>query len=180
MHTLDWEKSNNQNRNGQKLQSVVWACDLRVGNELSGRWTWECGEKRSVVDYILVSKEVNVHRMIIEDEGAVELGSDHNLIWCVIGQSKAEKVIQEERYKWKVDGRQEWEEYQHAVQEFLDWEEKLEDLAESSEKERWVEGVWELWKAKVIKAAEKEIGNKKVNEHSKDVGTVCRGMEVQL
>ena len=58
--------------------------------------------------------------------------------------------------------------YQHAVQEeFLDWEEKLENLAESSEKEGWVEGGWELWKAKVIKAAEKGIGKKKVNEHSK-------------
>ena len=66
-------------RNGQKLLNVVWACDLRVGNELSeciGRWTWGCGEKRSVVDYILVSREVNVHRMIIEDEGAMELGSE--------------------------------------------------------------------------------------------------------
>ena len=50
--------------------------------------------------------EVNVHRMVIENEGIVELGSDHNLIWCVVGQSKEEKVIQEERYKWKVDGRQ--------------------------------------------------------------------------
>ena len=36
----------------------------------------------------------------------------------------------------------------------------------SSEKEM-VEGVWQLWKAKVIKAAEKGIGKKKVNEHSK-------------
>ena len=121
-----------------------------------------------MVDYVLVSREVNGHRMIVEDEGAVELVSDHNLVWCVIGQSKAEKVTQEEQYKWKVDDRQEWEEYQHAVQEeFLDWEEKLEDLAESSEKERWVEGVWELWKTKVIKAAEKGIGKKKVNKHSK-------------
>ena len=63
----------------EKTADVVWACDLRVGNELSeciGRWTWECGEKRSVVDYILVSREVNVHRMIIEDEEAVELGSE--------------------------------------------------------------------------------------------------------
>ena len=78
-------------------------------------------------------------------------------------------MIQEERYKWKVDGKQDWEEYQHAVQEeFLDWEEKLEELAESREKERWVEGVWELWKAKIlIKAAKRGIRNKKVNEHSK-------------
>ena len=49
----------------------------------------------------------------------------------------------------------------------MDWEEKLENLAVSSEKERWVEGVWQLWKAKVIKAVEKGIGKKKVNEHSK-------------
>ena len=61
-------------------------------------------------------------------------------------------MIQEGRYKWKVGGRQEREEYQHAVQEdFLDWEEKLEDLAESSDNERWVKSVWELWKAKVKK-----------------------------
>ena len=65
------------NKNGQKLVNFVWACDLRVGNEhpeCTGRWTWECGEKRSVVDYVLVAREVNVHRMVIEDEGAVELG----------------------------------------------------------------------------------------------------------
>ena len=37
---------------GFSIADVVWACDLRVGNELSeciGRWTWECGEKRSMV-----------------------------------------------------------------------------------------------------------------------------------
>ena len=48
-------------------------------------------------------------------------------------------MIQEERYKWKVDGRQDWEEYQHGVQEeFLDWEDKLKELAESKENEKWV------------------------------------------
>ena len=35
-----------------------------------------------MVDYILVSREVSVYKMIIEDKGAVELGSDHNLILC--------------------------------------------------------------------------------------------------
>ena len=29
-----------------------------------------------MVDYIQVSREVNVHRMIMEDEGAVKLGSE--------------------------------------------------------------------------------------------------------
>ena len=61
---------------------------------------------------------------------------------CIVGQPKAEEVIQEERYKWKVDGSQDWEIYQQALQaEFSDWEEKLKDLAESKEQESWVEGV---------------------------------------
>lgn len=65
-----------------------------------------------------------------------------------------------------MDGKQDWEEYQHAVQEeFLDWEEKLEKLAGSRENERWLEGVWKVWKA-----AEMGIGKKEVNEHSKGGG----------
>ena len=70
---------------------LVWACDLRVMSSLhecTRRWD---GEKRSVVDYILVSGEVNLHRMVIENEGAMELGSDHNLIWCLVRQSKKRK-----------------------------------------------------------------------------------------
>lgn len=31
-----------------------------------------------------------------------------------MGQPKAEEVIQEERYKWEVDGSQDWE-YYHAT-----------------------------------------------------------------
>ena len=30
--------------------NVVWVCDMKVRNELSectGRWTWECAEKKS-------------------------------------------------------------------------------------------------------------------------------------
>lgn len=82
MHILDLEMSNLQTWNGQRLVNLVWSCDLMVGNELSecrGRWTRECGEKRSMTDYILLSRSARVHRMVIEDEGAEELGSDHNL-----------------------------------------------------------------------------------------------------
>ena len=113
--------------------------------------------------------------MVIEDEGETELGSDHNLMWCVVRHEKAEKVTQEERYKWKVDGRQDWEDYQQAVQEeFSDWEEKLRELAKSREQERWVEGAWELWKAKMFKAADRRIGKKKVTERSKGCMVVNR------
>ena len=45
-----------------------------ISNELpvcKGRWTWECGDKKSVIDYMLFPQE---HRhelveMIVEDKG---------------------------------------------------------------------------------------------------------------
>ena len=40
----------------------------------------------------------------MEDEGVMELTSDHNLIQCVIGEAKATRVVQ--KYKWRVDGIQ--------------------------------------------------------------------------
>jgi len=60
------------NRNGQRLLNLVWADGLVIGNELpqcQGRWTWECGQKRSVIDYILLSGGWSVQRMLIEDLG---------------------------------------------------------------------------------------------------------------
>ena len=35
--------------------------------------------ERAVIDYILHSKEVRIHKMVIEAEWTIELGSDHNL-----------------------------------------------------------------------------------------------------
>ena len=52
-------------------------------------------------------------------------------------------------------------------EEFSNWEEKLGELAKSREQERWVEGAWELWKAKIFKAADRGIEKKKVTERSK-------------
>lgn len=59
------------NWNGQRLVNLLWSCDLMVGNELSecrGRWTRECGEKRSMTDYILLSRGARVHRMVIKEQ----------------------------------------------------------------------------------------------------------------
>ena len=58
------------NKNGQRLLNVMWAGGLVIGNELpqcQGRWTWECGQKRSVIDYILFSRGLAVERMQIEN-----------------------------------------------------------------------------------------------------------------
>ena len=53
------EAEQSSNRNERKLLDLVGVCNLHVENLLSqcsGRWTWEIKERRSVVDYILLSR----------------------------------------------------------------------------------------------------------------------------
>ena len=70
-------------------------------------------------------------------------------------------MIQGERYKLKVDGRQDWEEYHHGVQkEFLDKiKDKLKELAkEQGKREMCRRCLGTQWKAKLIKGTERGIG----------------------
>ena len=46
-----------------------------------GRWTWESGVKKLVIDYMLFGKGLDVIKMVVEDSGDLDIGSDHNLIW---------------------------------------------------------------------------------------------------
>ena len=66
-------------------------------------------------------------------------------------------MIQGERYKLKVDGRQDWEEYHHGVRkEFLD---KIKDKPkELGKREMCQRCLGAPWKAKIIKGAERGVG----------------------
>ena len=65
-----------------------------------------------VIDLFLRS----CNAIIIEDKGALE-----QLDVVCIGQAKPTQVVQQEKHKWKVDGRKDWKKYQQAVWEgFLD------------------------------------------------------------
>ena len=64
--------------------------------------------------------------MQIEDSERKEIGSDHNLLWCKVRPGNLEKVVFQDRYKWRIDGKCDWEEYQDAVMaEFTDWDTQL-------------------------------------------------------
>ena len=72
------------NRNGKRLLELVREGDLNVGNQLQcsdGRWTWESGVRKSVIDYMLFWKAIEVVEMVVEVTGKLDMGSDHNLIW---------------------------------------------------------------------------------------------------
>ena len=74
-----------------------------------------------------------------------------------------------ERYKWRVNGKLDWEEYQETVEEvFVGWEEVVREL-EQEFGGGIIEEVWSRWKEKVIAAAEKGIDRKWVTERSEDM-----------
>ena len=64
------------------MLDLVGVCKLCGGNhyQCSGWWTWKMKERRSFVDYILLSKGLVMDRMKVEDSGELNLGSDHDLI----------------------------------------------------------------------------------------------------
>ena len=128
-----------------------------------GRWTWESGVRKSVIDYMLFGKAIIAVEMVVEDSGKLDVGSDHNLIW-------SEVVRRRERYKWRLDGKLDWEEYQEAVEEvFIGWEEEVREL-EQELGGGIVEEAGNRWKEKVIAVAEKEIGRKKLQRGHRDGG----------
>ena len=62
-----------------------------LGN-LCGWWTWKMRERRSVVDNILV-KGLVMNRVVVEDNEDLNLGSGHNLMWCVVRRER-KRVLQ--------------------------------------------------------------------------------------
>ena len=101
--------------------------------------------------------------MVVEESGKFDVGSDHNLIWSEVIWGRGE-VRKRKRYKWRVDGKLDWEKYQETLEEVcIGWEEEMWEL-----KQELGEGVgeaWSRWK-KDIAAPEKGTGRKKVTERS--------------
>ena len=104
--------------------SKIWRFCSRNKLECSdGRWTWESGVKKSIIYHMLFGKGLDVIKMVVEDSGNRDIGSDHNLIWGKVVLGRTEVEVRREWYKWRVDGRLVRKHYQEAVEEeFKGWE----------------------------------------------------------
>ena len=99
-----------------------------------------------MVDYILLSRGLVMDRMMVEDSGELNLGSDHNLISCEVRTGRLEEGTSDPHLKWKVDGKIEWEEYQQLVEEgFRGWEEHMEVLWMGRDRES-IQQIFQLWR----------------------------------
>ena len=72
-------------------------------------------ERRPVVNYILLLMELGMDRMMVEDSGELNLGSDYNLIWCEVRKGGLAEGTSNTHLKWKFDGKIEWNEYQQLL-----------------------------------------------------------------
>ena len=67
------------NRIGWRLLNLAYVGNMVIGNELpvcKGRWTWQCRDKKSLIDYMLFPQE---HRhelveMVVQDGGVLIQG----------------------------------------------------------------------------------------------------------
>ena len=84
--------------------------------------------RKYVIDYMLFGKGIVAVEMVVEDLGKLDVGSDHNLTSSEVIWRRRE-VRRKERYKWRLDGKLEREEYQEGVEEvFIGWEEEVREL----------------------------------------------------
>ena len=70
--------------------------------------------------------------MTVDDEGQMDVGSDHCVLKLEVdmGRPKLSKPedAQDARCKWKVDGKEDWSEYQAAVTEHMEeWEDWVKE-----------------------------------------------------
>ena len=59
----------------------------------------EMKERRSVVDYILLSRWLVMDRMMVEDSGELNMESNHNLIWCEVRTGRLEEGTRDPHLK---------------------------------------------------------------------------------
>ena len=90
------------NSNEKRLLDLVRLGDFVVENKLQrcvGRWTWESGEKKLIIDYMF-GKGLDVIKMVVEDSGNLNIGSDHNLIWDKVVWGRTEVEVSGVNGEW--------------------------------------------------------------------------------
>ena len=124
--------------------------DLSIGNQLQccdGRWTWESCVRKSVIDYMLFGKAIEVVEMVVEDSGKLDVGSDHNPIWREVIWGRRE-VRRESGIngEWMVSETGGISGGSREV--FIRCEEEVRELEQ--ETGRGMVEMWSRWKEKVI------------------------------
>ena len=107
------------NKNGELLLDFMEGAELINLNLEMGieRATWEKGGKKSTIDYALVNRRARgkVRGLEIDEEGEIDVGSDHKMVLVEYGGSARDRPKNEvEKERWDI-GRADWERYRNGL-----------------------------------------------------------------
>lgn len=113
------------NRNGEMLAEFVSEMNLENLNETlaEGRVTWSARNQESAIDYVLVNGRMRecVSRMWIDEEGMIDIVSDHNMLTVECGlKGRNEMKEKDRKKKWRLRDVG-WENFQVDLSE-RNWE----------------------------------------------------------
>ena len=97
------------NPNGEKLLNFAEENNMEILNHTiaQGKVTWSSNDMRSAIDYVLVNEKASetVKEMWIDEEGWIDIDTDHNMIVLNIEGSKSKKNTEikvKKNNKWKL------------------------------------------------------------------------------
>lgn len=160
------------------VENLSRVASLTVMNwepEVAGKWTWGCEKKQSVLDYVLMSEwwVDRTSRFLIDDEGFLDIGSDHNiLLWHIVAERRREEPVREKRkrkckeWKWKTGGKVDWERYRLKVEEKMDMfaKDMISDISGG-----WTaRGRYKVFQSYLNEAASESLGKRFCGSGSKE------------
>ena len=160
------------------VSDLAKVADLSIMNwqpGVSGKWTWGSGGKHAVLDYVLLSRGFveRVDRFVVDDEGFLDIGSDHNLLFWYVGTGKerepgspkVKKKVRKE-WRWRVGGNIDWGAYRCSIEDRMD--RFAADMMSTPASGWTAEGRYKVFMSYLQEAANDSLGKKFVGGKRKE------------
>ncbi len=92
---------------------------LNSHENCNGLWTWNRGDKVSVVDYMVTSGslEADIEELYIDDAGDFDVGSDHNWLWLRVKYQRHQKAPVYKPPRWDINADTDWKMFRQSLEE---------------------------------------------------------------
>lgn len=160
------EGGRGSNSNGKEILEFCRVHEMEVLNQewAPHEFTWSAGERKTVVDYVLVQGKVKQKVKQMEVCGE-EWSTDHRALrlkWKM-GNPAMNKPSTRRKKRWRMPKNEEgWSKFAVAAEEKMSsWIRSELPLIEKEAKQTRVERLWRSWKAMLVQAADSALGKVK-------------------
>ena len=109
---------------------IIWEFNDRLGlhimngsNKCTGKWTWMKGNLKTVIDYVLIERDVTykITGMKIDDHAWIEIQVNHQLKTT----TSSNKLRNNELMNWNIGENTRWADYRINIEEkLLEWKQE--------------------------------------------------------